>query len=155
MIPHLLLRKWLFHQTSTTRWALPVINVVITPISRFLSPQLPMDFRPFIRVITCHSICYNMSLQRLFRFQGEKISCCANLSGKFSVPRGEMWWDLFGSHGWKWGPAKILVNQWVGPSLKLTAGTSTWKMDGCFRPLFPGMYITCWGANWLWVSGSK
>ena len=31
---------------------LPGINGVITPISRIISPTLPIDFRPFIRVIS-------------------------------------------------------------------------------------------------------
>ena len=34
------------------RWNLPVMNGVISPISRVISPQLPIYFRPFIRVIT-------------------------------------------------------------------------------------------------------
>ena len=69
-------RKW--SPKRCTRWApSPVKNVVITPISRLISPQLPIYFRPCIRgynpIITGRvPLCISLPFFSSLRFTKQK-----------------------------------------------------------------------------------
>ena len=118
---------------------LPVITVVITPISRVFSPQLPVYFRPFIGVISpfingSGAHLPTGSLPNRFGPTMALHVARATVGGTYG--RGEVW-------GWVTGRSQDLRCTFWNPKQQVVNGWKWW-----FPTIYPMVHIFGSSSNW-------